>query len=196
MNLNPVNKIAKTTLLSPDVISSRSLSDDYLTNFKKNYNQYIGVEKPLITGNNDVLNDWESRIRESKTCSEIISVFMGMNMDKTAERLNFLNNLVHEDVNEPRMDLESLREMAIFIIDLKLPKPLIGLTDDGFIEIQWHISPNGLLVMDFLPSKEIEYVAIYPESQDGGARDRMRGTYSKENLSNKISMFFPLLEQQ
>ena len=193
MNLNPV-KTATTTLLAPDVISSKDYS------MERYHNQYIGEKISLVstTGSKiyDVLNDWESRIRELKTCSEIISVFWEMNMDKTAERLDFLNNLVHEDVNEPSMDLESLREMAIFIIDLKLPKPLIGLTDDGLIEIQWHISPNGLLVMDFLPSKEIEYVAIYPESQDGGRRDRMRGTSSKENLSNKISIFFPLLEQQ
>ena len=65
-----------------------------------------------------------------------------------------MNNFIQEDPNEPQIVFKSLREMAIFILELQLPKPLIGLTDDGFIVIQWHIPPNGLLAMDFLPTKE------------------------------------------
>ena len=140
--------------------------------------------------------DWESNVRKSKTCSEIILIFKLMNMNKIAERLDFMNNFIQEDPNEPQIVFKSLREMAIFILELQLPKPLIGLTDDGFIVIQWHIPPNGLLAMDFLPTKEIEYIAIYPESKEGVKQKIICETSSKEKVLNTISSLTPLLNAQ
>ncbi len=145
---------------------------------------------------NDNIYYWESKIKESKTCSEIISVFKFMNMEKIADRLDFLNNLVHEEPNEPEIVFESLREMALFIVDLALPKPMIGLTEDGFIQIQWHITHNGLLAMNFLPSKQIELVAIHPESEESSKQKIINKISLMENISDDISSLIPLLTPQ
>ena len=167
---------------------------------RNNYNQIAdrkwSPEKEFssIQKINDLMPNWESRIQKSITCSEIISIFKNMNMEKIADRLSFLNNLVHEDPNEFKMVFESLKEMALFLTSQQFRKPMIGLTSKGFIQIQWHIDSKGLLVMTFLDTGIIKYSAIHPEDYEGAIRKRIRGISSRKDITQKISSLISLLK--
>lgn len=101
-------------------------------------------------------------ITDAATTDEVIEALDAFGLDKVVERLRYLHSLDDDLVNDEQpMNLESLRQLAVLLIERpELPKPGIGVCDDGMLQIQWNILPAGLLAMVFRPPDLIEFAAV------------------------------------
>ena len=106
--------------------------------------------------------DHHSQIADAATADEVIEALDAFGLDKVAERLRYLRSLDDDLVNDEQpMNLESLRALATLLIERpELPKPGIGVSDDGMLQIEWNILPAGLLAMVFRPPDLIDFAAV------------------------------------
>ena len=106
--------------------------------------------------------DHHSQIADAATPDEIIEALDAFGLDQVVERLRYLRSLDDDLVNDEQpMNLESLRQLAVLLIERpELPKPGIGVCDDGMLQIEWTILPAGLLAMVFRPPDLIEFAAV------------------------------------
>ena len=129
------------------------------------------------------------------THEEIIAVLSLFGLDAVADRLGYLRSLADDDPDEAPIEIESLRAMALFLMsERQLPDPRVGVTPDGFIQIDWSVQPNGLLAMEFLPSGLIRFAAISAPAQRGIERLNVNGTLPKDEILGAVRPFIPRLQ--
>ena len=128
---------------------------------------------------------------EAASTHEEISAVLGLNgFEAAADRLSQLRSLVAEDSDEPRLEIESVRALASFLMsERQLPDPQIGVSPDGFIQIEWRVPTNGILAMEFLPSNLIRFAAISAPTQSGVARMSVHGTLPKDEALATVQPF-------
>ena len=81
--------------------------------------------------------------------------------DAVAYEITRLSSLAEEDPDEPKMDVQSLRELALFLVeDNWLPEPVVGVGHEGLLTAEWRIVPSGGFLMRFLPSGPIQYAGV------------------------------------
>ncbi len=121
---------------------------------------------------------------------EILAVLRLFGLDAIADRLVYLHSLADDDPDESPIERESLRAMAFFLMsEQQLPDPQIGVTPDGFIQIEWHVPANGILAMEFLPSHLIRFAAVSAPAQRGFERLSVNGTLPRDAALDAVRSF-------
>ena len=87
------------------------------------------------------------------------------------------------------MELDSLRELALFLTrnDVSLPPPLIGITADGTLQLEWYLTHASAL-MNFLLDGKIQF-AGFSTVADSGEEQSVHGTGSKQLALQSILHF-------
>ena len=81
--------------------------------------------------------------------------------DGVAGQLLSLFSLIGEDPHEPDVSTASLRNLAAFLAEHPgLPPPSVGLDPNGYVDAEWTLPDDSLVVMVFLPDERIRCVAI------------------------------------
>ena len=133
---------------------------------------------------------WQPQIRNARTPEEIIATLRLFDSEVVANRLTYLHSLADDDPDEPTIEIESLRVMALLLMgERHLPDPRIGVTPDGFIQIEWRISDNGMLAMVFLPSGMVQFAGVGAPTQRGADRWRVNGTLPMDETLVAVESF-------
>ena len=120
----------------------------------------------------------------------IIGALKVCGLDAIADRLSYLHALVEDDENEPSINLDSLRKLALFLLsERRLKKPQIATNPDGLVQVEWSVGERGILAMVFLPSGLIRFAAISAPAQRDAECERVSGILSKSDTMNAIRAF-------
>ena len=131
-------------------------------------------------------------ITDAATCEEIVAAIRYGGWNAIADRLTYLRSLVLDDPDEIPIQIESLRNLALFIANRQqqqLPEPQIGINPDGFACTEWRIANHGILAMDFLPSGQIRFAAILKPPESGNARWSVNGVLPLDHMMDAIHVF-------
>ena len=121
---------------------------------------------------------------------KIIAGLRLCNLDAIADRLSYLHRLVEDDQDEQSINIDSLRELALFFLsERQLVNPQIGVNPDGFAQVEWLVGERGALAMVFLPSGLIRFAAISAPAQRGVERKSVNGTLPKSETMDAIRPF-------
>ena len=117
---------------------------------------------------------------EFETRTEITAALRESGLERSADRLGYLQRLADEDPDEDTIGIASLRHLTSFLMDQRhLGQPDIGVSPDGVALAQWRVTGNGILAMEFLDSGLIRFAgASVSDSQDGESL-RVSGTLPK-----------------
>ena len=133
---------------------------------------------------------WRPQITNASTHEEVIAALRMFGLDSIADRLGYLRSLVHDDPDEPVIEIESLRAMALFIMsERQLPLPRIAVSPDGLIQIEWRPEDSGILAMKFLLDGKIQFAGIGEKAQEGVDRVRISGTLEKDDMMRALHLF-------
>ena len=136
------------------------------------------------------IDELSSQISNAEMPEAIITVLRRGGLDAVADRLSYLHRLVEDDQDEPSINLDSLRKLALFLLtEQQLGNPQIGVNPDGLTQAEWPVGEKGVLAMEFLPSGFIRFVAISAPAQRGVECKRVSGTLSKSETLNAIRPF-------
>ena len=112
---------------------------------------------------------WQTRLENATTIDDIILVIKCFGRTPIANRLHYLYDLPTDEPNQKPMNLESLKGFALFIMNnTHLPYPDITLNPDGCITVEWYAVDHSTLILEFLSSELVEYLAVPPESAHPG----------------------------
>ena len=121
---------------------------------------------------------------------KIIAALRLCNLDAIADRLSYLHRLVEDDQDEQSINIDSLRELALFFLsERQLVNPQIGVNPDGLAQVEWLVGERGSLAMVFLPSGFIRFAAISAPAQRGVERKSVNGTLPKSETMDAIRPF-------
>ena len=128
---------------------------------------------------------------------EVTALLRQSGLDAAADRLDYLQELIEEDPDEPEMSLDSLRQLALFLMEERqLPFPGIGMGPDGLLGISWRIPERGIIAMRFLPSCLVQFAAsrdlTAPESQRIG----VNGTLPAKEALQSVKTFTSRIKTQ
>ena len=130
-----------------------------------------------------------TRIADATAPAEVVAVLRRFGLDSVAARVDYLRRLQEEDPDEPLALLDSLREMAMFLVsEQQLGRPQIGIDPDGVAQVEWRLGGDGVLAMEFLPSGRIRFAAV---SRRVG---RVSGTLTKREAMDAVRPFTNHLE--
>ena len=131
-------------------------------------------------------------ITDAATCEEIVAAIRYGGWNAIADRLTYLRSLVLDDPDEIPIQIESLRNLALFIANRQqqqLPEPQIGINPDGFACTEWRIANHGILAMDFMPSGQVRFAAILKPPESGNARWSVNGVLPPDHMMDAIRVF-------
>ena len=143
---------------------------------------------------------WQSQLRSAAHAHEVLAILRQFGLTSLADRLHYLRRIARDDPEEPRIELDSLRELALFLMGERwLPEPQIGVSPDGLAHAEWllpgdSLAPQGkgALVMEFLCSGLIRFAAVSSPPAEG-ERLRVSGTLSKADTLQALQPFTALL---
>ena len=140
--------------------------------------------------------EWDRVVDKASTIANIVGILRRGLLEAIANRISYLDTLASNDPSEPRVDLESLRGAAKFLLTAtQFPEPLIGLTSIGRIYSEWRLpTGRGILGMEFLESGDIRYSALLPPEPMRKRRKRVKGTKNKDAMLADIQPFTTQLE--
>ena len=133
---------------------------------------------------------WQAELRSAHTREGIIAVLRLFGLNAVADRLGYLRSLTRDDPEEPAIAIESLRAMALFLMgERHLPDPQIGVTPDGYAQIEWRVPHDGILAMVFLSSELIRFAAVSGPLLGKVQRPSVHGTLPKEDVLAAVRHF-------
>ena len=134
-------------------------------------------------------------IAAAETHGEIISALHACGCPEIAQRLRELRTLDEQNPpDELSTGLESLRRLAHFLVsEDQLPRPWIGVSADGLLQVEWDVRPEGTLAMEFQPSGMIGFAGVCGPRALGERRVRVSGTLSHRDTVAAIEPFVPRL---
>ena len=125
-----------------------------------------------------------TRIVDAAAPEEVVAVLRRFGLDRVAARVDYLHQLQEEDPDEPLMLLDSLRAMALFLVsEQQLVSPQIGIDGDGLAQVEWRLPGDGVLAMEFLPTRRIRFAAVSPDI------GRVSGTLTKSQAMDAVRPF-------
>ena len=139
--------------------------------------------------------DSATAIAAAATHGEIINALHAGGCPEIAQRLRELRALDEQNPpDELPMGLESLRRLAHFLVgEDQLPRPWIGVSADGLLQVEWDVRPEGTLAMEFQPSDMIGFAGVGGPRALGARRVRVSGTLSHRETVAAIAQFLPQL---
>ena len=147
---------------------------------------------------------WETRLRAAFDAEPIDAVLRDHDLVQAADRLRYLRQLATDDPEEPALQVDSLRELARFLLSERwMPSAQIGVSPDGLAHAEWRIpgdagdkESNGILAMEFLGSGFVRFAAVSPRStQEGSQRKRVSGTLPKAEAVRAVQPFTSALRK-
>ena len=143
------------------------------------------------------IDDLSLQISNTVMPETIITALRRCGLDAVADRLGYLHRLIEDDQDEPSINLESLRKLALFLLsERKLGNPQIGVDPNGLAQAERPVGENGVLAMVFLPSGFIRFAAIEAPARRGVECKRASGTLSKSETLNAVRPFTDRLASQ
>ncbi len=130
------------------------------------------------------------QLRNAATCDDIFNILDNTEHKAIVERLRYLHNVTPDnDPEDPDMELDSLRELALFLIrnDVPLPPPLIGITADGTLQLEWYLTHASAL-LNFLLDGKIQFAGI-STMENNWEEQSVHGTGSKRLALQSILHF-------
>ena len=128
---------------------------------------------------------------------EIIEVLRLTNLGAAASRIDYLNSLDDDDPDEAPIQVDSLRHLALFLIEERsLQEPRIGVSPDGLMQIEWRLEHDGILAMQFLGAGQIQFAAIAGNVSKDMTRERLNGTLQKADMMEAIHPFLLGIQSQ
>ena len=141
-------------------------------------------------------------MRATATPEHVDEILREHGLVPVADRLSYLRQLSAHDSQEPRMKVDSMRELARLLLSERwLPRPQIGVSPDGLAHAEWVLpgddgdtSGSGILAMEFPDSGLIRFAAVSPPSTQGDAqRMRVNGTLPKTEAVQAVQPFTSIL---
>lgn len=121
---------------------------------------------------------------------EILVVLRLQGLTDAASRISYLQLVASDDPNEAPIDLESLRDLARFLIaERQLRPPRIAVSNDGMMQIEWRFEDSGILAMKFLTNGQIQFVGIAGEAKGEFKRENISGTYQRDDMMRALRPF-------
>lgn len=120
-----------------------------------------------------------AEVRDSKTIPESAAL---------ADRLKVLLDAYYDDYGQT-LDAESLRTFVSFVsLHPELRRPIITATPDGNLFAEWK-GNDGIhyLGLQFLPSRQVRYVAVRPNPKHNHYRIRSSGLVTPDQLVAEIA---------
>ena len=137
---------------------------------------------------------WLLQINTATGWEDVVDVIKSLGLNPIADRLVYLHQTIANNPDETALDLESLRKFALFIANQRqLPIPQISVSPDGFVHIEWQIAEHGILIMVFLPSDVVRYVAVYQPPKSECPQWNTRGTLPPEHVMDTVGLFIDML---
>ena len=129
------------------------------------------------------------RIAAASTPNEIASFMRESSFDTVADRLEQLIGYAEEEPGEPELNMDSLRDLALWILqEDQLPPPRIGVDHDGLLTAEWRVRPSGGLMMGFSSDGQIQYAGVVNVRGDGRYQS-IEGTSPKQKALELIRKF-------
>lgn len=143
----------------------------------------VSLTNPNTTTNNsEEQADLIAQISSAINYEEVFSILDLVGHRGISERLRDLHAItLDQDPEDPAMDFQSLRELALFFVrdDILLPDPEIGISPDGFLQVEWSSSKASALIK-FLPDGSVRFAGISLPLGSNEKRQAIQGSGSKE----------------
>ena len=154
---------------------------------RTNYSEATGAQlQPELISTDDPIQ----ALGKAEDPAGIVNALRVADRCDVADQLSDLLEDLSEDGDARSIVLESLRELARFLIDERaFEAPAIGVDPAGFVQAEWPVLENGLLVMNFRPDGLIRFVAVSGPAQEGITRQKESDTLPKTELLQKIRPF-------
>lgn len=171
--------------LEGSISETRNIEEfhDVITLIREWSSQQISSINPNIaTNSSEDQADLIAQISDAINYEEIFSILNLVGHRGIAERLKYLHAItLDQDPEDPAMDFQSLRELALFFVrdDVLLPDPEIGISPDGFLQVEWS-SNKASALMKFLPDGSVRFAGISSPLGSNGKRQTIQGSGSTE----------------
>ena len=115
---------------------------------------------------------------------DIIKDLERRGLGNAAKRLRYLRRITEEDPDEPRIELDSLRQLAQFLDDERgLPAPRIAVSFEGLMQIEWRTDYRGILAMKFFTDGMVQFAGMRTDLK------RVSGTCRKDEMMRELQSF-------
>ncbi len=133
----------------------------------------------------------EHLIKASDSREEILAILSATPLRWLSSRLNELLRFEEDEPDAPPMDIESMRNMVLFLWQrTDLPTPEISTSPKGLASCEWQLRQDGILAMEFLARGMVRYACVSAEIDEMGERERANGVTTRKNASGVVSSFF------
>ena len=185
--------IEKTDKLLMDTINNFEKTGEQLTTFS-----FLSSDEGTVSSESYPERPFGRRhmLLKSVTVEYIIGTIRRHGFDAIAKRLTALHETILEEREEKPIVVDSLQNFARFLSKYPLPNPAIGITPDGFLQAVWRIQGHGTLVMNFLPSADIMFAAIFAQHDLASPRRKISGVMPPRKMMRCVEDFVDKLTVQ
>jgi hypothetical protein len=173
-------------LVTPTYVTEPSV--DHWIVLRESLFQQIPLKNLLFVGYSEGVSEAASPFEylDSKNAVDVIDLLSTVTtlprFDAKAI-LTRLNELFAISREEPEQRVMSARSLRYFLDFLRayseIRTPLVFLLDSGLVRAEWQVAQNKALAATFLPSGDVEYVALAPRC----GRRKSTATLSGDNIS-------------
>lgn len=138
----------------------------------------------------------QQRIATATEPQAIANVLSTGGQPAVAGRIEQLLGYAEEDPDEPSMVLESLRQLALFVLRCDwLPTPTVGVGSEGLLTAEWRILPSGGLLLRFGANRQLHYAGV-ANVRGPGKYESVRGTSPNAKALKIVRAFVASLDVQ
>jgi len=117
-----------------------------------------------------------SRLDELSSIDEILDTAATLGLQHDVNRIRDFIALGDEDPDQQPLSIESLKHAIKFkLTSSALPDSEIGIGGNGFADLDWRLSPEGMIALVFNPSGTVDFALTIPHSA-GAERSVASGT--------------------
>ena len=110
------------------------------------------------------------RVPKTRAPESAADVLRSAGMDSVANRIAHLSRAAAEDPDDDPIDPESLRRLTQFLLEeRRLPRPRIGVSPGGVMQIEWRIAGGGILALEFPPDGRTGFAGVSGSERVSGA---------------------------
>lgn len=141
--------------------------------------EYLKKTSELV----ELISNYTNEVVSVSNREVVIDLIKQFGMGQAADRLVYLDSLSREDPDEGHIGLESLRHLAIFMLERRLPVPNIGVAPGGVAHAVWW-PQDGILSADFMPDGMVEFAAVLPGQNGEWSAD---GVIAPDGMMERIT---------
>ena len=184
-SVNHITSIRYLRCLLEDVISIPKSDSNLFPPDQNRHDEWMSDEFSNIQG-----AAHRKLIKNATNTQEIVAATRLGGWNTISDKLTDIHNLIAEETEKGPMELESLRNLILFITNNhKLQNPEIGITPSKFAYAEWRISNRGILSMEFLPDGKVRFAAILRTLESKSQRWSVNGEMPPVHMLNAISIF-------